>query len=148
MRRKARKERTVEKKRVEIARIPLPDELGEALGAALGLTPSGDDPKPLPFTAADAEQARVLVEAAKQPRFDLGDIVVLRPHAHDRFKWPQPGEECIVTQVCEPQRTGNPGTPVFAERRDFAIAMVSPDGDVCEFMHDSRDFVKVGSIIN
>lgn len=139
----------MEKKKVEIARIPLPDELGEALAGALGLSPSGDDPKPIPFTAADAEQALALIQASRQPRFELGDIVVLRPHAHDRFKWPQPGEKCIVTQVLdEPARTGNPGTPTFAERRDFAIAMVSPDGDVCEFMHDSRDFEKVGSINN
>ncbi|AAQ54963.1 hypothetical protein Bcep22_gp30 [Burkholderia phage Bcep22] len=139
----------MEKKRVEIARIPLPDELGEALGAALGLTPDTEDAKPLPFTAADAEQARVLVEAAKQPRFELGDIVVLREHADDKFKWPQPGEECIVTQVLDtPVRTGQHGSAMWAQPCDFAIAMISPDGELMEFLHDSRDFVKVGSIIN
>ncbi|AEZ50841.1 hypothetical protein DC1_00023 [Burkholderia phage DC1] len=140
----------MEKKKVEIARIPLPDELGEALAGALGLTPGAEqEPMPLPFTAADSHHARALIEAARQPRFELGDVVVLRPHAHDSFKWPQPGEKCIVTQVLEtPVRTGQHGSAMFAKPGDFAIAMISPDGELMEFMHDSRDFEKVGSINN
>lgn len=98
------------------------------------------------WTAATLAQVRGLIEGDKQ-RFAVGDIVQLREFAADNYHWPKAEHRCIVTQVLDtPYRQGGHGTPEPAHRNDFAIAFVSPDGNVLEFLHDTREFQKVGSI--
>jgi hypothetical protein len=137
-----------------IGAIPVPPEAAAGLLDAIGLghlvPDQGEQDAAARYVPASAEQARVLIDAAHQPRFQLGDVVRLRPHAHGRYKWPTNDDECIVTQVLdEPLRLGTEGTPGIARRLDFAIAIFdSKDGDLLEYLHDSREFEKVGSINN
>lgn len=88
-----------------------------------------------------------LLTGLGQPKFEIGDIVVLRKWAHRMFKWPTADDKCIVTQVLDtPYRRGDVGTAESAKRCDFALAFVDADGDVIEYLHDSRMFEKVASI--
>lgn len=120
----------------------LPPGLGEALLGALSGHDHDSSMKP-----ATKEQIAGLLEATKQPKLELGDIVVLRDHATDRFKWPQPGEEVIVSQVLEaPYRSGDVGTSEPTIRADIALAFACSQGHIHESLHDSRNFRKVGSI--
>lgn len=81
------------------------------------------------------------------PPLKFGDIVELRDWAKGFFKWPRPGERCIVTQVLSvPVRAPYDGTPSSSMALDIALAFVDPDGDITEFLHDSRRFRKVGTI--
>lgn len=95
---------------------------------------------------ATLAQVRHLLETDKQ-RFAVGDIVQLREFAANKYHWPKAEHRCIVTQVLDtPYRYGDQGTPEPSKRNDFSIAFVAPDGNVLEFLHDSREFTKVGSI--
>lgn len=91
---------------------------------------------------------RGLLAGAVQKKFGLGDIVVVRDWAVSRLKFPKSGERCIVTQVLDvPYRSGEMGTRVPAHPFDIAIAFIDPDdGEVLEFLQDSRMYEKVGSI--
>lgn len=140
------------KPEVHVTRIdgPLPDGLAQVLGEVFGEA-LGDKPQPKRPVPATKEQALVLIEAAKQEPFQVGDIVKLREHAFGRFKWPTATDECIVTQALrEPFRsTEHHGSPVFGMPQDFAIVFYDTnDGQLIEHMHDSRNFVKVGSIFD
>ncbi|WP_210235595.1 hypothetical protein, partial [Mesorhizobium sp. M1C.F.Ca.ET.176.01.1.1] len=58
----------------------------------------------------------------------FGDIVELRDWAKGFFKWPRPGERCIVTQVLSvPVRAPYDGTPSSSMALDIALAFVDPD---------------------
>ncbi len=103
-----------------------------------------DEPKFRPALLADV---RGLLEATTQPKFKIGDIVQLRPFAQNLFKWPTADDRCIVTQALEtPYRGGEDGTPEPAKCGDITLAFVAPTGVLVEYLHDSRMFVKVGSI--
>ncbi|MEY9435560.1 hypothetical protein [Bradyrhizobium elkanii] len=98
------------------------------------------------WAPATLAQVRHLLEGDKQ-RFVVGDIVQLHESAANLYHWPKADDRCIVTQVLDtPYRSGESGTPQPAKRSDFAIAFVAPDGELLEFLHDSRQFKKVGSI--
>lgn len=118
----------------------LPDGLAALLGAAL----SDHDASMKPATK---EQLAALLEGAKQPKLEVGDIVVLRENACGNAKWPQPGERVIVTQVLDtPYRSGEHSSGRSAIPSDIALAFICDEGHIHEFLYDSREFVKVGSI--
>lgn len=121
----------------------LPDEVKKALMAHI--MGGGGKDHMRPARLADLQG---LLEGTHQPRFEVGDIVQLRPFAKGRFKWPTEDDRCIVTQVLDtPYRTGEPGTFRPAVSHNIALAFVDEDDDdLMEFLHDSRLFVKVGSI--
>lgn len=116
----------------------LPDELKALLGGALGKGPK--------YVPARMNQLRHLLEKAEP--LAIGDIVQLKPETADGYKWPTAEQKCIVTQVLDqPFRIGSYGTPQPAKPLDFALAMLDEnDGQIAEYLHDSREFVKVGSI--
>lgn len=88
-----------------------------------------------------------LLKGIGQKKFEIGDIVTLRDGLPEMFHWPVHGDRCIVTQVLDtPIHTGDPGSAQFARSYDMALAFVDEDGDVMEYMHDSRLFTKVASI--
>ncbi|HET8668869.1 MAG TPA: hypothetical protein VFM10_12870 [Terriglobales bacterium] len=118
--------------------------LGEILGQLAGAKPA-----PSELLAATREQALVLIEGSREI-FAVGDVVKLRPEFEKSIRYPAAGQEVIVTQVLlEPVRGGRHGTPSEADPKNIAICMVDPeDGQLVEFLHDSRKFVKVGSILN
>jgi hypothetical protein len=118
--------------------------LGSLLGAALSGGPAAADPGFRPATAADIAE---LIEATNQPKFKFGDIVQLREFAKNRYKWPKDGDQCIVSQILEaPNRAPYDGSARSAIRHDIALAFIDPDGEIMEFVHDSRYFRKVGTI--
>lgn len=97
-----------------------------------------------PATLADLQQ---LLTATAQPKFEVGDIVQLRATGSTMFRWPLPGDRCVVTQALDtPIHVGDPGSALFSRRHDIALAFVDEDDDVMEYMHDSRLFEKIGSI--
>lgn len=100
---------------------------------------------PRPALLADL---RGLLASAVQKKFELGDIVVLRGWAASTVRFPKLGERCIVTQVLDvPYRGGEVGTPDVGRPYDIAIAFIDPsDGEVLEFLQDSRMYEKVGSV--
>lgn len=105
---------------------------------------SGKRRYPRPALLADL---RGLLVGAVQKKFELGDIVVLRAWAEPHMKFPKIGERCIVTQVLDaPYRGGEAGTCLPGIPHDIALAFIDPDGDVFEYLYDSRMFEKVGSI--
>lgn len=117
----------------------LPPELLKMLGGG-----GGDDITMRPARLADLQG---LLTGDAQPKLQVGDIVVLREFAKNRFKWPTNDDRCIVTQVLDvPFRGGEPGTALPGRRHDFALAFKDDDGDILEFLHDSRMFERVGSI--
>lgn len=135
-------------KRIEIFGGQLPSEIGQALLGAIEGKRCKSVTKP-----ATLEQAMVLIEAAKQEPFKLGEKVELREWAADRFKFPKAGEHCIVTQVLDqPLRSTEVDSSDAAFRNDIAIAfMVTHEGDcehegetrIVEHVYDSRMFQRV-----
>lgn len=135
----------------------LKEKLMELLGDALppgakidgvhvvGIPRGGKGPDIRPATLAFLQG---LLKGTVQPKFEIGDIVVLREWAAERyFKWPKAGDRCIVTQVLAvPYRSGDYGSAVAGRPQDIALAFVDSDGDLIEYLHDSRMFEKVGSI--
>lgn len=134
----------------------LGEKLKELLGGALppgveindvqviGIPSRKKEPSFRPATLASLQG---LLKGAYQPKFEIGDIVVLREWAENRFKWPEAGDRCIVTQVLAvPYRSGENGTAESGRPHDMALAFIDPDGHVVEFLHDSRMFKKVGSV--
>jgi len=125
----------------EISGDDLPPGLREAL---IGHLTGDKEPR---FKAANLANIQGLLEGRVQPKFEVGDIVTLRPWAFNLHKWPKEGDKCIVTQVLdEPIRFGEAATMKIAEPLSIAIAFVDSDGDVCEYLYDARRFIKVGSI--
>lgn len=121
----------------------LPPELGRMLAGALG----GKHPNAEQWVPATLVDVRGLLEGSQQKPFNIGDLVSLRPHAANDYHWPREGDKCIVTQVLDqPYRSGGVSTGEPGKKADFAIAIKTPKGEVLEFLHDSRNFVKVGSI--
>jgi len=117
----------------------LPSELAEALGKSLG--------REFSMRPATLANLQGLLTGMAQPKFEIGDIVVLRDYAKDMFKFPAAGARSIVTQVLDtPVHVGENGTAALGRPHNIALAMVDEDGDVLEFLHDSRMFEKVGSI--
>lgn len=99
-----------------------------------------------PATAADIAE---LIESTSQTKFKFGDIVELREFGKNRYKWPKAGDQCIVTQVLEtPCRAPYDGSNRSAIRHDVALAFMDPDGNLTEFLHDSRLFRKVATIFD
>lgn len=120
------------------------DDLPEGLKEALSGMLRSEGEIPRPATLAHIQD---LLKGDAQPKLQVGDKVKLRPSFVKLFKFPSDDDVCIVTQVLDtPYREGNPGTAVLGRRNDMAIAFVDSDGDVLEFLHDSRMFEKVGSI--
>lgn len=114
--------------------------LGELLKAAARV-------EQLTFRPATLADIRGLLEGAAQDRLQIGDIVKLRPYAANMHEFPKVDERCIVTQVLDaPYRSGDGGTMAAGRLADIALAMVDSDGDLSEFLYDSRRFEKVGSI--
>lgn len=97
---------------------------------------------------ATMAQIRGLLEGIAQKPFVIGDIVQVRGHAADRFKFPKADDKCIVTQLVNPPyRTGNAASTETALVMDFGVAFYDADDErVIECLYDSRHFVKVGSI--
>src|SRR3546814_358795 len=109
--------------------------------------PAGALKGPMRLRPAKLADLQGLLEGTHQKKFEIGDIVTLRPWAHGRYKWPQEGDRCIVTQVLDaPRRAGEDGSAMESRPKDIALAFLDPDGDVMEYLHDSRMFQKVGSI--
>ncbi|MEI2416170.1 hypothetical protein V8Z80_08290 [Orrella sp. JC864] len=129
---------------------PIPKEMAEVIKAGTPVSVSQitlPAPDYGPIMAADAEQLAGLLEGALAEPFAVGDIVRLRPWAADRFKWPRPGEHCIVTQVLAvPYRQGAHGTARAAEVGDIALGFVDGDGEILEFLYDRRMVERVGSL--
>lgn len=120
--------------------------LGTILGDVLTRGMGKSDASFRPATAADLAE---LIEATGQPKFLFGDIVELRNFATNRYKWPKAGDQCVVTQILEaPLRVPYDGSGKSAVRHDIALAFVDPDGEIMEFVHDSRCFRKVGTIFD
>lgn len=120
--------------------FPLAEVLGKIAAAQRGRPE-------VSLKAASLANLQGLLEGSRQPKFEIGDIVVLRPWAHNRFKWPKADERCIVTQaLAAPVHSGDDGTPAEGKPKDIALAFIDSDGDVLEFLHDSRMFMRVGSI--
>lgn len=119
----------------------------EGLAQALGAM-AGRQGHELKIAPAKMVHVRGILEAADQPKFEVGDIVKLREHAEEKFRYPKRGEHCIVTQSLDkPYRNGEPGSKHCADRNDIALAFVDEsDGEIFENLYDSRHFVKVGSI--
>lgn len=117
----------------------LPDALKQVIADI-----ANQGPLPRPATLAHIQD---LLKGNAQPKLQVGDKVKLRPAFVKSFKFPSQDDVCIVTQVLDtPYRAGDSGTLVPARRNDMAIAFVDSDGDVLEYLHDSRMFEKVGSI--
>lgn len=109
-----------------------------------GLASGAPEPE---FKPAKMVHIRELLEATSQPKFEIGDIVVLRDWSQTFYRLPKKEDRCIVTQVLQvPFRGGEPGTIQTAKCYDIALAFLDPDEDVVEFLMDSRAFKKVGSI--
>lgn len=136
-------------KRVQVFGGELPKELGEMLIGAIESKRCKQITKP-----ATLEQAMVLIEAAKQEPFKVGEVIELRDWAKGRFKFPKAGDHCIVTQRLEqPVRSTEIGSSDAAFNNDIAIAfMVTHEGDcdhegetrIVEHVYDSRMFKRVG----
>lgn len=137
-------------KRIEIMGGELPPEVGQALLSAI----TGGKRCKQVTKPATLEQAMVLIEAAKQEPFKVGETIELRDWAKDRFKFPKAGDHCIVTQRIEqPVRSTEIGSSDAAFNNDIAIAfMVTHEGDcdhegetrIVEHVYDSRMFKRVG----
>lgn len=120
----------------------MPPDIKEALSRALG---GKKRPDMRPARLADIQE---LLKGAAQPKLQVGDIVVMRNIWLERYSWPKPGDRCIVTQVIDPPvRVGEGGTSGLAVAHDIALAFVDEnDGELTEYLHDSRGFERVGSI--
>jgi hypothetical protein len=118
------------------------ESLKEVLGEMFA---SASKPEIVPATR---EQVLALIEPREKMK--IGDVVRLRPHAENRYKFPKAGQECIVTQVKDvPVHEGREGTAGFAVPNDIAIALFdTSDNMLLEFLHDSRNFEVVGNILN
>lgn len=123
--------------KIEIGKLP--PELAELLGKTLGLGGDSEELKP-----ARMDQIRHLLE--KQEPFQMGDIVTLKLE-NNNLRYPKFGEKVIITQVVNPPvRSNETHTTKAATPCDIAIAYVCEHGTVHEFLQDSREFKKVGSI--
>lgn len=130
---------------------PAPDAQ-EIPGMPPGLTSlfgEREEARPAGPVPATREQAlRLMAARAEGQQLKVGDTVVWRDGLKSA-KWPDYGQQCVVTQVLPaPLHTGEAGTPIIAEADDIALAFTLPDGDLVEFLHDSRRFTKVASILN
>lgn len=121
---------------------PATEDKGASAGAS-------DDDKKEKYRPATADEVGPLL---RRQQLEVGDIVQLQPRMAGMFKWPKPGQDCIVTQVIDPPyRSGEHGTAQLGETCDIALGYVLANGPggrevLCEFVHDSRNFDKVGRI--
>lgn len=119
-------------------------DLGEALTQEIFERSPGDRADPRPATL---DRARAIIEAGQQPKFEVGDVVRLRPWAKHYNKWPKMGDECIVTHVMGAPLYGNQvGYSSFGTPHNINLAFIDADGDMVEFAYDSRQFEKVRSV--
>lgn len=93
-------------------------------------------------------QIRGLLEGSTQPRFKVGDYVTLRPHAKGIYNCCEEGGEYLISQVLDvPYRAGDSSTSKCATLCDVAIVFIDEDGDIVEYLVDSRNFKSLGTSI-
>lgn len=122
-------------------------DLGSLLAGIMQAKGGGGDVSSV--KPARIDQIRDLLE--KPVKFAVGDIVSLKDNSSRQYRFPRPGEKCIVTQSLDtPYRSGEHGSHAPAVINDIALAFfddeVGEDGTAFESLYDSRHFVKVGSI--
>src|SRR3546814_20338843 len=92
--------------------------------------PAGALKGPMRLRPAKLAALQGLLEGTHQKKFEIGDIVTLRPWAHGRYKWPQEGDRCIVTQLLDaPRRAGAAGSALASRTKDHALASLATEPD-------------------